>query len=53
MEGGTHLNLQLNCEVIYDCRGRIQGQIYLPSSSVLSEKIIMLAHRKNLHGEVA
>ena len=37
------------------CRARIQGvySIYLPSSSALSEKITMSAHRKTLHGVVA
>ena len=54
-ESGKQLNLQLNCEGVYDCRGRIQGiyKIYLPSSSALSEKIIMSTHRKTLHGGVA
>ena len=47
------LNLKLNG--IYEFRDRIQGvcPIYLQSSSVLSEKIIMSAHRKNLHRGVA
>ena len=49
------LNLQLNCECIYQCRGRIQGvyPIYLPPSPPLSEKMIMSSHSKNLHGWVA
>ena len=49
------LNLELNCEGIYECRGRIQGiyPIYLPSSSALSEKRINSAQRKTLHGEMA
>ena len=48
-------NLQLNCDNIYECRGRIQGDypIYLPRSVALSEKIIMEAHWKNLHEGVA
>ena len=35
--------------------GRIQGvyPIYVPSSSTLSEKMIMSAHKKTLHGGVA
>ena len=39
-------NLQLNCDNIYECRSRIQGDypIYLPKSVALSEKIIMEAH---------
>ena len=47
------LNLKLNG--IYEFRDRIQGvcPIYLQSSSVLSEKIIMSSHRNNLHRGVA
>ena len=54
-ESRKWLNLQINCEGIYEGRGRIQGvyPIYLPSSSRLSEKIIMSAYRKTLHGGVA
>ena len=46
-ESRKQLNLQLNCEGIYECRGRIQGiyPICLPSSSALSKKIIMSAHQ--------
>ena len=51
-ESRKQLNLQLNCEGIYECRGRIQG-VYPTSSSALNEKIIMLVHRKTLHGGVA
>ena len=53
-ESRKQLNLQLNGGNIYEGRGRIQGvyPIYLPSSSALSEKIIMSAHRKNLYGGV-
>ena len=54
-ESRKQLNLQLNCEGIYECRGRIQGvyPICLPSSSALSKKIIMSAHQRTLHGGVA
>ena len=54
-ESRKQLNLQLNCEGIYEFRGRIQGvyPIFLPSSSTLSEETIMSAHRKTLHGGVA
>ena len=46
-ERKKQLNLQLNCEGIYECRGRIKGiyPIYLLSSSALSDKKIMSAHR--------
>ena len=49
------LNLQLNCEDIYECGGRVQGiyPIYFPSTLELSEKITMSIHRKNLHWKVA
>ena len=36
------------------CKGRIQGDfpIYLPSTSILSEKIIQECHKLTLHGGV-
>ena len=49
------LNLQLNCENIYERRARVQGvyPIYLSSISALSKKIIISAYRKTLHRVVA
>ena len=48
------LDLKQNSEGIYVCKGRIQGAypIYLPDESLLSEKIIFVAHSNTLHGEV-
>ena len=50
-ESRKQLNLQLNSEGIHEFRDRIHAvyQIYLPSSSALSEKIVISTHRKNLH----
>ena len=47
------LNLQLNCESIYECRGKMQGVylIYLPWSSALSEKIILSDQKWRYMGE--
>ena len=48
------LNLQKNSTGVYECRGRIQGNypIYLPPNSILSDKMVMAAHRRTLHGGV-
>ena len=50
-ESRKQLNLQLNGEGIYECKGSTYDvyPIYLPSRSALSKKIIMSSHRKNLH----
>ena len=52
-EGKLRLNLQKNSRGLYECRGRIQGDypIYL-LNSILSEKMVMAAHRRTLHGGV-
>ena len=49
-----HLNLKESTEGIYECQRRIQGHYpnYLPSRSLLSEKLIFHAHLKNIHGRV-
>ena len=49
-----HLNLKENTKGIYECQGRIQGHypVYLPSKSLLSEKLIFHAHLKTIHGRV-
>ena len=51
-EDKLRLNLQKNSREVYECRGRIQGNypIYLPPNSILSEKMVMAAHRRTLHG---
>ena len=48
------LNLQKNSDGLYECCGRIQGSytIYLPTSAVLSEKLVQDAHVLTLHGGV-
>ena len=50
----AQLNIQLNCEGILECHGRIQGEfpIYIPNTSALSEKLVEEAHRKTLHGGI-
>ena len=49
-----HLNLKENTKGIYECQGRIQDHypVYLPSKSLLSEKLIFHAHLKTIHGRV-
>ena len=53
-EDKLRLNLQKNSREVYECRGRIQGDylIYLPPNSIFSEKMVMAAHRRTLHGGV-
>jgi len=48
------LNLQLDERGIYVCKGRLVGEypIYLPTESVLTEKLVIAAHRQTLHGGV-
>ena len=45
------LNLHKNQEEIYECRGKIEGAypVYIPSESILSQKIIFSAHKITLH----
>ena len=49
-----YLNLQENEVGLYVCKGRIQGDfpIYLPSTSILSQKIIQECHKPTIHGGV-
>jgi len=49
------LNLCKDLNDIYVCHGRIQGTYpkYLPSGSLLSEKMTMNAHINTLHGKVS
>eukprot|EP00794_Sanderia_malayensis_P016265 gene16265-biopygen13818 len=48
------LNLQQTSDGIYICQGRIQGvyPVYLPMNRVFSEKLVMDAHLRTLHGGV-
>ena len=48
------LNLQLNQEVLLECRGRLQGEypVYLPDTSLYSQRIVEDAHLQTLHGGV-
>ena len=41
-EDKEQLNLQLNAEGLWECRGRIQGEypIYLPDSAVFTAKLV-------------
>ena len=49
-----YLNLEENEVGLHLCKGRIQGDfpIYLPNTSILSEKIIQECHKLTLHGGV-
>ena len=49
------LNLCKDSSDIFVCHGRIQGEYpqYLPSRSLLSEKMVMNAHINTLHGGVS
>jgi uncharacterized protein YoxC len=53
-EERARLNLQPNEEGVLECRGRIQGEfpIYLPDTSLFSQKLVADAHKKTLHGGV-
>ena len=53
-EDRARLNLQENNEGVLECRGRIQGDfpIYLPDTSLFSEKLVAETHKKTLHGGV-
>ena len=44
----------MNQEGIYKCHGRIQGDypVFIPSKSVLAEKLVEEAHSQTMHGEV-
>ena len=46
------LNLQLNDQQLFECRGRIQGlyPVYLPDTAVYTEKFVEEAHESTLHG---
>ena len=48
------LDLQENVEEIYVYRGRIEGSqpVFIPSDSLLAEKLIFQAHKNILHGGV-
>ena len=48
------LNLQLNQEGLLECRGRLQGDypVYLPDTSLISQRIVEEAHLQTLHGGV-
>ena len=47
-EDRARLNLQENGEVLLECRGRIPGDfpIYLPDTSLFSEKLVADAHKE-------
>ena len=49
------LSVVQNTKGIYECRGRIQGiyPIYLPKESLLTEKIVWVAHKKTIHRRFA
>ena len=48
------LNLKKNENGIYECHGRIIGDypIFIPMSTLLTEKLVEKAHYQTLHGGV-
>ena len=53
-EDKLQLNLKKDSEGVYLCKGRIQGDylVYLPDNEILTEKLVMHAHKLNCHGGV-
>ena len=49
------LNLQLNSNGVWECRGRIQGDypVYLPDIALFTTEVIKYAHEVTLHGGVS
>ena len=54
IDNQKRLNLHKNQEGIYEFRGGIEGAypVYIPSESILNQKIIFSAHKSTLHGGV-
>ena len=54
-EDKLQLNLQLNHQLILECRGRIEGEypVYLPENHPYTQKVVQQAHLCTLHGGVA
>ncbi|XP_028413531.1 uncharacterized protein LOC114536368 [Dendronephthya gigantea] len=50
----SRLNLQTTKDGVYECRGRLQGlyPTYLPDQEMFTEKLVMDAHIRTLHGGV-
>ena len=48
------LNLELNVDGVWECRGRIQGEypVYLPDSVLYTAKVVQRTHVTTLHGGV-
>ena len=48
------LNLVKNKDNLLECRGRIQGEfpIYVPTKTLLSQKLVENSHKRTLHGGV-
>ena len=53
-EDKEQLNLQLNFEGVWECRGRIQGEypIYLPNSGLFTRKRVQREHVTTLNGGI-
>ena len=53
-EDRLRLNLQLNAENVFECRGRIRGQypVYISDTHPFTMKMVENAHEKILHGGV-
>ena len=54
LEDKEQLNLQLNAEGVWECHGRIQGElpVYLPDSALFTHNLVQRAHISTLHGGV-
>ena len=53
-EDTVQLNLQLNMEGVWECRGRIQGEypIYLPDDTLFTAKLVQREHVTTLYGGI-
>ena len=51
-EDSLHRNLQKNQDEVLECLGRLQGvcPIYIPDTTIFSEKYVQHAHKATLHG---
>jgi len=54
LDDKEQLNLELNADGVWECRGRIQGEypVYLPDSALYTAKVAQRAHMTTLHGGV-
>ena len=53
-EDKEQLNLELNADGVWECRGHIQGEypVYLSNSTLYTTKVVQRTHVTTLHGGV-